>query len=184
MRRTMFLLGFVLVGLLFASPGAAQRGGRGGGGGGGGGRRSGNDTESDPAKVVVPQPVNAVNLLIMHIRDLALSDSQVKRIVAIQRSVDSTNTPLLRRLDSLQTVLHQRGVPTALIGDSVGDPRVRMQQTAMIIRTNILPARAAAYALLAPEQLDKAMAYEDAAQQKYDEQERAALAAGTKRDGG
>jgi hypothetical protein len=183
MRRTAFLLVVILAGAFLASPAAAQRGGR-GGGGGGGGRRGGSDTDSDPAKVVMPQPVNAVNLLIMHIRDLALSDSQVKRIVAIKRNVDSTNTPLLRRLDSLQTVLHQRGVPTALIGDSVGDPRVRMQQTAMIIRTNIQPARAAAYALLAPEQLDKAMAYEDAAQQKFDEQERAALAAGTKRGGG
>jgi hypothetical protein len=182
MRRTAFLLVVILAGAFLASPAAAQRGGR--GGGGGGRRGGGGDTDSDPAKVVMPQPVNAVNLLIMHIRDLALSDSQVKRIVAIKRGIDSTNTPLLRRIDSLQNVLHQRGVPTALVGDSVGDPRVLMQQTAMIIRTNILPARAAAYSLLSPDQLDKAMAYEDAAQQKYDEQERAALAAGTKRGGG
>jgi hypothetical protein len=128
--------------------------------------------------------VNAVNLLISHLRDLALPDSVVKRIVAIKRKVDSTNTPLLRRFDSLQAVIRQKGGPKPEYRDSVDSPQVVLLKTMGEIRINIEPARVAAYSLLSPEQLEKAQGYESAAQQKYEEQWAAANSRGDKKGGG
>jgi hypothetical protein len=170
MKPTSFVLSIVLFGSLVAVPAGAQRGR---GGGGGGGRRNGN-SEAEQGSGVMPQPVNAVNLLIMHSRDLVLSDSLVKRIVAIKRGVDSTNTPLMRRFDSLQAVIRRRGPSKPEWRDSVDDPDPVLQRTIAEIRVNIEPARVAAYALLSPDQLEKAKAYEDAAGQKYEEQVTAA----------
>ena len=155
-----------LIVLTHAAPAFAQRGGM-GGRGGGGGRRGGDSQDNTPA--VLPQPVNPVNLLIQHSRDLALADSQVKRIVAIKRSLDSTNTPYLRRLDSLQDVI-RKSAGRSMDDDSPMNPRTLVQRTVIDIRTNILPARDQAYALLSPDQLQKAKAYEDDAERKYDDQ--------------
>jgi hypothetical protein len=131
----------------------------------------------------MPDPVNAVNLIIMHLRDLALPDTVVKRIVAIKRGVDSANTPLMRRFDSLQAVIRQLGTRVAY-RDSVDDPRALIQRTVMDIRANVEPARGKAYSLLSPDQLDKAKGFEDAAERKYDEQEKAATARAAERGKG
>ena len=183
MKRAAVILGVVLVGGLFTSPALAQRGGMGAGRGMGGGRRNGNNESDQAAAVAMPEPVNAVNLLIMHLRELALPDTVVRRVVAIKRHVDSTNTPLLRRFDSLQAVIRQLGSRVEY-RDSVDDPRILLQRTVSDIRVNIEPGRVAAYALLSPEQLDKAKGFEATAEQKYAEQERAAMARGTQRGKG
>ena len=80
----------------------AQRGiGGGGRGRGGGGGKEGGGIARD-AGIAVPKLVNAVNLLVEHKQDLALTDTQFVRIIALKRSLDSTNAPLMRRVDSVQ----------------------------------------------------------------------------------
>ena len=72
-----------------------------GGGMGGIGRRRPGNLEHEPG-LVVPKQVNAVNLLIEHRQDLELSDSEFAGVARIKRALDSTNAPLVRKLDSLQ----------------------------------------------------------------------------------
>ena len=75
----------------------AQRGG--GIGGFGNGRGPGNLTRE--SGLVIPKQVNPINLLIEHRPELGLSDSVFLRVIAMKRTLDSTNAPSMRRLDSL-----------------------------------------------------------------------------------
>lgn len=54
--------------------------------------------------IEIPAIVNPVNLLIEHRQELALSDTQFKRVIGIKRALDSTNAPLVRKLDSVARV--------------------------------------------------------------------------------
>src|SRR5215207_8320385 len=62
-------------------------------------RRDNNPLAGKPAPIV---PVNVARAVIEHERDMALSDSQRTQIVVIQRRLDSTTAPMLKKLDSLR----------------------------------------------------------------------------------
>jgi hypothetical protein len=161
--------------LLVALPGAASgQGGFGRGGGGGQGRfgRSGAGVQR-AAGVEIPQVVNAVNLLVEHRQDLALSDTQFTRVIAIKRALDSTNAPLLRKLDSVQRLfkngpLFSEG--NAERRDSLAEARSLVRDVTAGIRENDASGRDQAYALLSTRQLDAAHALEAKAEQKIEDE--------------
>ena len=115
---------------------------------------------SREAGILVPKYANAINLLIEHRPDLVLSDSQFTRIITIKRSLDSTNSPLVRKLDSVQH-LFKSGTPmfsspSAQRRDSLSNARALVSETVGNIRDNIVAWRDRAYATLTPIQLTKA----------------------------
>ena len=151
---------------------SAQRGGMGNMGGGGIGRRRPGNLEREPG-LVIPKQVNAVNLLIEHRQELALSDSQVARVVVIKRALDSTNSPLSRKLDSLQRVFRGGPIfsePTAARRDSLAEAHMVVTEATGTIRDNISAARERAFALLSPMQLTKAQELEAAAEKAIEDE--------------
>jgi hypothetical protein len=111
--------------------------------------------------------VNSVNLLIEHRQELSLSDSQFVRLIAMKRTLDSTNMPLLRKLDSVQRVF-KSGVPmfsspSAQRRDSIAEARSFVNSTLGTVRENISGARDRAYATLSATQLSKAQEIEEKA---------------------
>jgi len=162
---------FVLLFLGLAASADAQRGIMGGRGAMTPGRGPG--SLSRDAGIYIPKYANAVNLLLEHRPELALSDSQFTRVIAMKRILDSTNAPLLRKLDSVQR-LFRAGTPlfsspSAARRDSLVDARSLVIETTGTVRDNIAAAREKAYALLSSTQLKKAQEFEEKA-------ERAALA--------
>jgi hypothetical protein len=159
---------------LVPSLAGAQRGGMGGMGGGAGGigrRRPGN-LEHEPG-LAVPKFVNGVNLLIEHRQDLELGDSEFARVVVIKRTLDSTNAPLTRKLDSLQRVFKGGPIfsePSAARRDSLSQAHATVVEATGTIRDNISAARERAFALLSPRQLTKAQELETAAQKAIDDE--------------
>lgn len=134
-------------------------------------RRPGN-IEREPG-LVVPKQANAVNLLIEHRQDLALSDSQVAKIAVIKRALDSTNAPLTRKLDSLQRVFRGGPIfsePTPAHRDSLAEAHAVMLEATGVIRDNISAARERAFALLSPSQVTKAHDLEAAAEKAIEEE--------------
>ncbi len=65
--------------------------------------RGRSDLSSDGPVIAAPKQVNAVNLLIEHRQELTLTDSQFAHVVVIKRALDSTDMPLLRKIDSVAT---------------------------------------------------------------------------------
>jgi hypothetical protein len=161
---------------------SAQRGGGGGGGRGGGGGNSkyGSPTRASP--IEIPKIVNAVNLLIEHRQDLALSDSQFVRVIRIKRSADSTNSPLMRRLDSIQVLFKGPGPLFGDAGperrDSLTTARSVIQETLGSVRDNIADAREKAYGLLSAQQLAKAEGYEEKAAKAIEDEKQGARGRG------
>ncbi len=155
--------------ILCAAPSvAAAQGGMGRGGGGRGFGR-GNSALPRAPGVDVPDFVNAVNLLVEHRQDLALSDTQFTKVIAIKRSLDSTNSPLLRKLDSVQRLfkngpLFSQGSPERR--DSLTDAQSLVKEVSASVRENNATGRDQAYALLSTKQLDQAHVLEAAAEQK------------------
>jgi len=131
--------------------------------------------EREPA-VEVPKYVNPVNLLIEHRPALALTDSQFARVIVIKRALDSTNGPLVRRLDSLQR-LFKGGLifsePSKARRDSLADARVTVDRTMADLHDNLSAGREKAYALLSESQLTKAQQLEDDAQKAIDQEAKA-----------
>jgi len=62
-------------------------------------RRDNSPFAGKPVPIV---PVNVARTVVERERDLALTDSQRTQIVLIQRRLDSTTAPLLRKLDSVR----------------------------------------------------------------------------------
>ena len=126
--------------------------------------------------------MNAVNLLIQHRQDLALSDSQFARVIRIKRGADSTNAPLMRRLDSVQVLFKGAGPlfgdPSPERRDSLASARAVIQETVGTVRDNIADAREKAYALLSAQQLAKAESIEDKAAKAIEEEKQAARGRG------
>ncbi len=157
------LSAFVALCVLTSIAGAQRGGGggmgRGGGGGGGGGM---NTTPRPP--IEIPRFVNAVNLLVAHRQDLALSDSQFAAVIRVKRSIDSTDAPLMRRLDSVQVLFKGRGPlfgdPSAQRRDSLSAARVVVSETVGSLRENLADAREKAYAILSASQISKAQDFE------------------------
>jgi hypothetical protein len=140
------------------------------------GRRRPGTLEREPA-LVVPKQVNVVNLLVEYRRDLALTDSQFTRIIAIKRSLDSANSPLVRRLDSLKATFKGDPIfsePTPQRRDSLMAARSIALEMLAEIRDNVVPAREEAFALLTPAQLTKAQEIEAAAEKAAAEENKRA----------
>jgi hypothetical protein len=104
------------------------------------------------AGIVIPEQVNPVNLLVLHRGDLALSDRQFAAVISIKRTLDSTNSPLERRLDSLQRLFKGKGPlfgePTPARRDSLAGAQALVRVTLGQLLDNIEPARDRAYQLL------------------------------------
>ena len=128
----------------------------------------------DP-EIVVPKQVNPVNLLIEHRQELALSDSQFARVVVIKRALDSTDLPLLRKLDSVQRLFKKAPMfqePNQARRDSIADARSLVREAAAALRENIGDARERAFGLLSESQLPKAEELAAAAQRAIDDEDR------------
>lgn len=151
----------------------AQRG-RGTGGGGFGKARSGL-TGGEPL-IDVPKQVNAVNLLIEHRQELALSDSQFVHVVTVKRSLDSADAPLLRRVDSVARLFKSQSFfqqPSPERRDSIATGKALVRETMATVEANLSDARERAFALLSSPQRDKADDLAAAAQKAIDEEKAA-----------
>lgn len=146
---------------------AAQRGGF-----GRGGRAPGIAREPG---LTIFKPVNMVNLLIEHRQDVALTDSQFKQVITLKRTLDSTNAPEMRRLDSLSRLF--RGgrpifsTPSRARRDSLVEARSVMRESIAIIDDNNATARDRAYTLLEAPQLAKARTIQSDAEKALAESE-------------
>ena len=119
--------------------------------------------------VEIPEVVNAVNLLVEHRQEVALSDTQFMRVIAIKRALDSTNAPLLRRLDSVQRLFKNGPLfsgGSAERRDSLTEANSLVRDVTTAVRENNATGRDQAYALLSSQQLDTARALEAKAEQK------------------
>ena len=142
--------------LVAASSAAAQAGGMGGVGGFGSlGNPMSRGKTIDMKResgITVPKLVNPVNLLILHRQELGLTAQQFEAVIAIKRELDSTNSPLERRLDSLQRLFKGRsplfGEPSAERRDSLARAQALVRVTQGALLDNIDPARDRAYQLL------------------------------------
>lgn len=163
------------VALLGALPVAANaQGGMGGRGSSGRGFGRGAGIQR-AAGVEIPQVVNAVNLLVEHRQDLALSDTQFKQVIAIKRALDSTNAPLMRKLDSVQRLfkngpLFSSGSPERR--DSLNEANAVVRETVAAVRENNATSRDQAYGLLSSRQLDSAHGLEAKAEQQIQDAEK------------
>ncbi len=133
----------------------AQRGM--GGGGGRGGRSPGIARDQG---LQIPKLVNGVNLLIEHRQELALTDSQFMRIISVKRALDSTDAPLMRRLDSIQFLFKGGGIrfggASGAQRDSLAEAHAVIRDTQVALRENISEGQDRAYALLSATQAAKA----------------------------
>src|SRR5215216_2188631 len=168
---------------LSSSVGLAQRGVGGVGGTQGvgsiGRRRPGN-MEREPA-LVVPKAVNIINVLIEHRKDLALNDSQFVRLLSIKRTLDSTNSPLTRKIDSLQRLYRGGPIfsePSPERRDSLNTARAVALETIAGVRDNIAAAREKAFALLSSTQQVKAQEIEAEAERAAEEDNKRAASRG------
>ncbi|HTE44982.1 MAG TPA: hypothetical protein VK636_07045 [Gemmatimonadaceae bacterium] len=167
------------IALLCLSPSSllAQRGvgGMGMGGGGGGFGRGRGINMSREAAISIPKYVNAVNLLIEHRQELTLTDSQFVRVIVVKRTLDSTNAPLARRLDSVQRLFKGGGPlfgdPSPERRDSLAAARDVVHEVMSSVHENVSTARDKAYGLLSFSQRTKAQELEDKAERAIVEEE-------------
>ena len=123
--------------------------------------------------ITIPKVVNAVNLMIEHRPELALSDTQFARVIVIKRALDSTNAPLVRKLDSLQRLFKPGPLfsqPNAERRDSLAEARSVVQETIGAITENNSTARDQAYAMLSVQQLATAQSIEAKAEQAIEDE--------------
>jgi hypothetical protein len=161
---------FLLLSIVACTPAiaSAQRGGF-----GRGGKAPGITREPG---LVIPKPLNMVNLLIEHRQDVALSDSQFKQIISLKRELDSTNAPQMRRLDSLSR-LFRGGKPmfaetSPARRDSLARASSVLRDVVAILDDNNSTARDQAYALLGEPQLAKAKTIQSQAEKALAEAQR------------
>lgn len=144
-----------------------------GGGGFGRGRGPGNLQKSEGISVKLP--VNPVNLLIEHRQELALTDTQFMHIIAVKRSLDSANAPLMRRIDSVQHMLKGGNPifsdPSPTRRDSIAEGRAVVNESLVGVRENISDFREKAFSLLSTSQLDKAQEIETKAIKAADDED-------------
>lgn len=132
-------------------------------------RRDNNPFSGKPAPIV---PVNVARTVIEHERDLALTDSQRTELVRIQRKLDSTAAPLLRKIDSLKPTWR----PAGGINDLSPQQReqlvaLRSAQFAVIdsLTPTFAKAREEVMAVLRPEQRDRAAKFERSERKRAEE---------------
>ena len=140
-------------------------------GGFGRGRRPG-QLMREPG-ITIPKVVNTVNLMIEHRQELALTDTQFARVIVIKRVLDSTNAPLVRKLDSVQRLFKGGPIfssPSAERRDSLAEARAVVQETIGAIVENNGTSRDEAYALLSVQQLATARSLEAKAEQAIEDE--------------
>jgi hypothetical protein len=141
---------------------------------GGAGRMGRGGSIARESGITIPKLVNGVNLLIENRQALALSDTQFTRIIVIKRTLDSTNAPFMRRLDSLQHLFKGGsllfGNPSPARRDSLAEAHGVVTETQGVIRDNISVWRDKAFALLSSMQLTKAQELEDKAERAIAEE--------------
>jgi hypothetical protein len=131
--------------------------------------RDNNPFSGKPAPIV---PVNVARTVIEHEHDLALTDSQHKELVRIQRRLDSTAAPMLRKIDSLKPTWR----PAGGINDLSPQQReqlvaLRSAQFAVIdsLSPTFAKARDEVMAVLTPEQRDRAAKLERSERKRAEE---------------
>jgi Spy/CpxP family protein refolding chaperone len=118
--------------------------------------RDNNPFSGKPAPVV---PVNVARTVIEHQQDLELTDSQRTQIVLIQRRLDSTAAPLLKKIDSLKPTWR----PAGGINDLSPDQReqlIALRKAQFEVIDSLTPsftkAREQVMTVLNPEQRERA----------------------------
>lgn len=138
-------------------------------------RRDKGPFDGKPAPIV---PVNVARAVIEHERDMALSDSQRTQIVLIQRRLDSTTAPMLRKLDSLRPSWRPAGGLYDLSQEQ-RDQLVSLRAAQVAVIDSLSPtfakAREQVMSVLRPEQKDRAAKYEKDARKRAEEQARREL---------
>lgn len=151
MNNTRSFLLFLATLLFGAATGQAQRGM-------GIGRRGPGNIVHETG-VLAPKLVNPVNLLIERRQELALSESQFARVIALKRTLDSTNAPLLRRIDSVERLFRGGlifGEQSREHRDSVAEGRAVVREMSAGLRDNYDAAKEKAFAVLDAQQYAKA----------------------------
>jgi len=119
----------------------------------------------DPG-IEVPKVVNPVNLLIENRGALELTETQFTRIIAIKRSLDSTNAPLMRRVDSVTRIFKKGPIfadPSVARRDSLAAAHAAVRESIAGVEDNIADGKDKAYAVLTPAQVAKAEQIEEKA---------------------
>lgn len=115
--------------------------------------------------IVIPPQINMINLLIQRRQQVGLTDSQFVRVVALKRVLDSTNAPLMRKLDSVERLFRggtpMFSEPNAARRDSLLEAKALVRETTLIVGENNSAAKEKAYAILDEQQLIRARAIED-----------------------
>jgi hypothetical protein len=138
-------------------------------------RRDNNPFAGKPAPIA---PVNVARVVIERERDMALSDSQRTEIVLIQRRLDSTAAPLLKKLDSLRPTWRPAGGPNDLTPEQREQlAAARAAQAAVVdsLTPTFAKAREQVMALLRPEQRDRAAKLEKDTRKRAEERSKREL---------
>lgn len=138
-------------------------------------RRDNNPFAGKPGPIA---PVNVARTVIQHERDLALTDSQRTQIVVIQRRLDSTAAPLLRKLDSLRPTWRPAGGPNDLTPEQREQlATLRAAQAAVVdsLTPTFTKARDEVLTLLRPEQKERVTKLEKQARKRAEEQSKREL---------
>lgn len=138
-------------------------------------RRDNNPFAGKPAPLA---PVNVARVVIERERDMALSDSQRTEIVLIQRRLDSTAAPLLKKLDSLRPTWRPAGGPNDLTPEQREQlARTRVAQAAVVdsLTPTFAKAREQVMSLLRPEQRDRAAKLERETRKRAEERSKREL---------
>ena len=129
-------------------------------------RHDNNPFNGKPAPIV---PVNVARTVIEHERELALSDSQRTQIAAIQRRLDSTAAPLLKKLDSVRPTWRPAGGINDLSQEQ-RDQLVAYRNVQVSVVDSLTPsfakAREQVMTVLTPEQKDRAAKLETDARKR------------------
>jgi hypothetical protein len=145
------------------------------------------DNSPFAGKPVPVAPVNVARAVIEHEKDMALTDSQRTEIVLIQRRLDSTTAPMLRKLDSLRPSWRPAGGLNDLSQEQ-RDQLVSLRAAQVAVIDSLSPtfakAREQVMSVLRPEQKDRAAKYEKDARKRAEEQAKRELETREPMDGG
>jgi hypothetical protein len=123
--------------------------------------------------ITIEKPLNMINLLIAHRQEVALTDSQFKRVIVLKRELDSTNAPQMRKLDSVARVFRGGAPifaePNPARRDSLAEARAVVHDAVAIVADNNAGARDQAYAFLNEQQVIKAREIEAKAEKELEE---------------
>jgi len=114
----------------------------------------------------VPATINIVNLVVQNRQDLALTDTQWVQIIAIKRTLDSTNAPLVRRIDSVARLFKSAPIfsqPSAAHRDSLEAGKAVVKEMSAGIDENIADAKDKVFGLLTTPQKERSEQIEDRA---------------------